>query len=212
MIYLFSGLGADKRVFKNLKILEEFPHRFMDWIYPGNYDLKTYASLFIDQIDQDEEIILIGVSFGGMIVSEISELIKVKKAILISSSRNSGEIPKIYRLTGLSRLIDIVPSRLLTRSNRMTECFFGVDKREDQELLKRILKDTDTRFLKWALKSILSWKRIDNTARLIQIHGDSDRILPWRYKNVGRLIKDGGHLMILNKSEEIDEILREELK
>lgn len=48
MIYFFSGLGVDKRVFKNLKILEEFFYRFMDWIYLGNYDLKIYVSLFID--------------------------------------------------------------------------------------------------------------------------------------------------------------------
>lgn len=74
---------------------------------------------------------MIGVLFGGMIVLEISELIKVKKVILILSSRNLGEILKIYWLIGLSRLIDIVLSRLLIRFNWMIECFFGVDKWED---------------------------------------------------------------------------------
>jgi len=212
MIYLFSGLGADKRVFKNLKILEKFPHKFIEWINPEDHDLNGYAELFIEQIDQDEEIILIGVSFGGMIVTEISEMIGVKKSILISSSRNSLEIPKIYRLAGKGKLIEIMPNRLLTKSNWMTNWFFGVKKPEDRQLLKKILEDTDTRFLKWALRSIINWKRRDNRVKLIQIHGDSDRILSWKNINEARLIKGGGHLMILDKSEEIDKILREELK
>ncbi|EMN01313.1 hypothetical protein LEP1GSC021_3987 [Leptospira noguchii str. 1993005606] len=35
--------------------------------------------------------------------------------------------------------------------------YFGITSKEDQELLKSFLANTNGNFLKWALKSILKW-------------------------------------------------------
>ena len=212
MIYLLSGLGADERVFKELEILKGRAHKFIKWEIPHEDDLKSYSERLLVQIDEDDEIVLIGVSFGGMIATEISEMIVVKKTILISSSRNRWEIPKIYRHLGKRGLIKLLPNRLLKQSNCVTNWLFGVEKPGDKKLLRAILKDTDPIFLKWALLSIANWNRNVNHAELVQIHGDRDRILPPKSHSEIKIVKGGGHLMILDKSEEVNELLRKELE
>lgn len=66
-IYLVSGLGADERVFVNIKI----PHSeiiHLRWEIPlRNESISNYAKRLINQIDLTHNVILIGVSFGGLI-------------------------------------------------------------------------------------------------------------------------------------------------
>ena len=56
--------------------------------------MESYAKQLVQQIDTTEDVILIGVSFGGMVISEINKLINSKKSIIISSAQNKYEIPK----------------------------------------------------------------------------------------------------------------------
>ena len=84
-VYGISGLGADKRVFEKLTLdLELIP---IDWITPyKNERIEDYAKRLSKKIDKKEEFIIIGVSFGGLIATEISKILKSKLTILISSA------------------------------------------------------------------------------------------------------------------------------
>lgn len=90
-------------------------------------------------------------------------------------------------------------------SNFLTNWFFGVETPEEKALLKNILEDTDPVFLKWAIDKILTWNHFGpNPVLLNHLHGDLDRILRIRLVQSPIVIKGGGHLMALDKHEEIN--------
>jgi len=74
MVYFISGLGADERVFQFLD-LSEIEHRFIKWNVPQkNESLPSYCKRLTEQINVQQEVILIGISFGGMIAQEITKV------------------------------------------------------------------------------------------------------------------------------------------
>jgi predicted esterase YcpF (UPF0227 family) len=83
-LYLIGGLGADERVFQLLNLNIET--QFIKWIeHEPQEELKSYVNRLKNQINQEEEFGLLGVSFGGIIAIEISKLIKPKFVIVLSS-------------------------------------------------------------------------------------------------------------------------------
>jgi D-arabinose 1-dehydrogenase-like Zn-dependent alcohol dehydrogenase len=93
-IYGISGLGADKRVFKFLKLDSELIP--IDWIEPlKNESIINYSKKLSTKIDQNEKVCLIGVSFGGLVATEISKLINPALTILIDRiPRRSASVVK----------------------------------------------------------------------------------------------------------------------
>lgn len=89
----------------------------------------------------------------------------------------------------------------------MTNWLFGANSNHEKQILKLILSETDPVFLKWAIDILLKWKNEVNLLNLIHLHGNKDRILPIRLIKNPLIIKDGGHLMILNKAEQLNQLL-----
>jgi pimeloyl-ACP methyl ester carboxylesterase len=205
-IYIFSGLGADHRVFKYID-LPAYKITHVAWVDPTkNESLGSYAERLCHQITTLKPI-LIGLSFGGIIAVEIAKHIDTEKIILISSIKSRKEIPFRYRFTGALRLYKIVPSIVLVKPNRIVFWLFGAHTTEEKQLLTEILNDTKPSFLKWAIAKIPHWRNTTYPKKLFQIHGDVDRILPLMNKDNVNVIKDGGHFMILNKATEVNNVL-----
>jgi pimeloyl-ACP methyl ester carboxylesterase len=203
-IYLLSGLGADKRVFDFLD-LSNHKLNHINWIDPlPDESIDSYAQKLTAQILTSKPI-LIGVSFGGIIAIEIGKLIKTEKVILISSAVTRNDIPFYYRFVGLLKLHKIIPSAALKNVNAITYWFFGIRDQKEKELLRAIIKETDQHFLKWAIQKIVNWQNKETLKNVIHIHGTSDRILP--VSKPDYKIQNGGHLMIVNKSHEVGELL-----
>ena len=77
-IYLMPGLGANSLIFEYLDFpKEKYSIHLLDWIMPiKNESIENYCSRFSKLIIHDD-IILIGVSFGGVLVQEMSKIIPV---------------------------------------------------------------------------------------------------------------------------------------
>lgn len=210
-IYIFSGLGADKRVFKHIKFID-FEPVFIYWISPlENETIEYYAKRISRQIENENPIIL-GISFGGIIAIEISKQIKTKKIILLATAKTRNELPKFYLLIGKLRLIKVTPTRLLKKTNFLSHYFFGTKTKEDRKTLKEIIDDTDPKFLKWALHKILSWTNTELLDNYVHIHGTNDKIIPNKKIMCDIEIKNGGHFMTLNKFEELNNVINAELE
>ena len=70
-LFLFSGLGADKRVYEYLD-LSAYKVNHVDWIDPlPNESIEEYAGRLSGKIGKNNPI-LAGVSFGGMVAIEIA--------------------------------------------------------------------------------------------------------------------------------------------
>ena len=136
-IYIFSGLGADQRVFQKIDF-SGFNPVFIKWKIPlENESTASYANRLTEQIT-NERPILIGLSFGGIMAVEVAKLIKAEKIILIASVKTKNDIPFYYRLAGLLRIHKIIPVKFFKKNNFLTNWFFGVENAEEKKLLKRI--------------------------------------------------------------------------
>ena len=204
--YLLSGLGADGTVFQYLDF-EGVEVEYMEWLPPlPKETLPAYAKRMTQKITTPYPI-LVGLSFGGMVAMEIAKQIPVKKVILISSAKERKELPWFYRFSAKLKLQKILPYTLIKRTNGFTYWLFGATLAHEKALLKEIFRNTPTIFLKWAINAILTWKNTEISTHILHIHGDKDRILP--YKNIKDTfcIAGGGHSMIVNKAHEITPLI-----
>ncbi|MDR1890211.1 MAG: alpha/beta hydrolase [Zoogloeaceae bacterium] len=211
IIHVFSGLGADERVFCRLDF-SGFEVVFIRWITPEKREpIEHYARRLSGQITTPNPVLL-GLSFGGIMAVEVAKLMATRKIILLSSAKNRWEIPFSYRLFGALKLHKCLPPRLLKTPNPLTDWFFGVQTPEDKALLAAILVDTDPVFLAWATDQIVRWANTQNPANCLHIHGEQDRILPLRHVRADIAIARGGHLMVLNQAGTLSEILAREIR
>ena len=207
-VYIFSGLGADKRVFQHM----DFTYCnaiFIDWLSPKkNESISNYASRICSQI-KHENPVLIGLSFGGIMAVEVAKLVKTEKVILIASAKNRSEIPWYYRMAGKFNLHKLLPTKLMKTPNVLSYWLFGIENSDDKKLLKEILNDTYSTFLKWAINAIATLTNKIQPTNVIHIHGTADRILPIKFAKVDAKVENGGHFMTLNKAKEVSEIVRD---
>jgi len=209
-IYCISGLGADKRVFQYLHIDNAELH-YIDWIEPLQKEkLSDYTCRLKEQI-QDEDPIILAVSFGGLIAVELSKIISSDKIILISSISSFKQMPLIYRLAGLMRIYKLVPSFIFNKYNLLISYMFGVRSISSKKLLKNIICDTNVSFAKWSLGNLLQWKHDSPIQNLYHIHGSKDRLFPLK-KNDSSVIKDGSHFMIVDRANEVSEAINRLIK
>jgi pimeloyl-ACP methyl ester carboxylesterase len=206
-IYLISGLGADYRVYQNIDF-KHFTPVHIQWITPHeNETMKSYATRLTDQIFVQNPII-IGVSFGGMLVVEIAQQIDCKQVTIISSAKTREDIPLLNRFIMGLGIHKLLPVSWLKWMNPITYWMFGIKTKKEKLLLKEIIHDTDPAFLYWAIDAILQWENKIIPDNLVHIHGENDKMLPISSKTkVDFRIKDGGHLMVYNRAGEIGDIL-----
>lgn len=205
-LFIFSGLGADKRIFENLD-LSAFDCEFVDWIKPEkNETLQQYALRISKDIPENASIL--AVSFGGMLAVEIANHKKLKHLFLVSSAKTIFELPVLYRLAGKFGFVQLLPSKLLKKANFLTNWFFGMKTSEEKHLLKAILNDTDSYFLKWAMKAICLWNNDKVPENYAHFHGSADRILPFRKIKGASKIENGEHLMVYSKAKDISIVMK----
>jgi pimeloyl-ACP methyl ester carboxylesterase len=211
-IYFISGLGADRRAFKRLVFPLDCELIHLDWI-PAikNETLESYADRLALSIDTSTPFYLIGLSFGGMLATEIAKKLKPLHTFLISSTPIFKELPWYYRMAGSLHLQNIVPVTLLKRSNSIGLKFLGAKTREETALLKQLVIDSDPVFIKWALTCILNWRNNERPQNLTHIHGDTDNILPIRYNNPDIIIEGGGHFMVYANADAISKLIASKL-
>ena len=209
-IYFISGLGADERVFQKLD-LSEFEPIFIKWITPLKEEsIQQYATRLLAQITTSKPTI-IGLSFGGMMAIEIAKQIDTEKIILIASAKTKSEIPFYFRAAGKMGVDKFLPTSMLKSANFSTHWFFGANSEFEKQLLKQIIIDTDPVFLRWAIEKVALWENQIELKNIFHIHGTNDNVLPYRFVRCDQEIKNGGHLMTLDRADEISEIIEQQL-
>jgi pimeloyl-ACP methyl ester carboxylesterase len=205
-IYFISGLGADGRAFGKLKFPAEFDLVHLDWI-PAlpNESLVHYADRLAAKIDTSTPFYLIGLSFGGMLSTEIAKKLNPVHTFLISSVPVFKELPWYYRASGTLNLQKLIPLDLMKKGNAIGLRFLGAKTEDEKTLLKRLITDSDPVFMKWALTAIIKWRNTGRPSNITQIHGTADYILPHKYTRPDILIEGGGHFMVYACAIEIME-------
>lgn len=210
--YFISGLAADSRVFTHIQLPEGFDMQYIEWITPlKNEGLRAYAQRLARQIESDKPFALVGLSMGGMLATEIAKTLNPSVTILLSSVPLNAQLPGIFKLAYKIRLHKLVPVSLL-KSLSVLKRDFIPDSPEDKVLLKQIIKDSDSQFIRWAIQAILQWKNEELPPNYWHIHGSKDELLPLKNTQPTHIIQGGNHLMIMSKAEELNAILAQILQ
>lgn len=213
-VYCIPGFGADDKIFKNLSI-ENAELNYINWLKPEPKELyKDYVLRMAGKIKEDNPVI-VGVSFGGMVALEMAKVRPVKQVILISSIKSTPELPRKWKLMGKLRLNHIVPVRHIQGNER----FFAVaNKRlgaitpEEQDFANNYRRMVDKDYMIWAFNQILNWRNTSFPENVVHIHGDADQVFPIKPLKPTHIIKGGTHMMVLNRAAEISAIINDILK
>lgn len=223
MFVFLPGLGADHRLFKFQSVA--FPgSTAIDWIEPlPNERLEDYAVRLAESFPRPEgEIIVCGLSLGGMMAPYVARHLKACGCVLLCSVRGPSEFPRRYYLGWL--LCRICPPLLWAAMFiwKTTAGFFS--RFVKHETIREVMLQfagTKTARVARMTKMMLDWayrKHDEKTdkadhpepeIRTIHVHGTSDSLLPIGPTHPDIIIERGGHLLCLSRPEQINEILRE---
>ncbi len=209
-VYFISGLGADKRAFSLLDLSFCEPV-FIDWIPPNSHEsLKAYAIRLRAGIPEEHPTV-VGVSFGGMLATEMALADDQLNAIIISSNKSAEEFPFYFRVGKYVPIYKWMPDSWIKKSSYF-HWILGPGENEHKKLLEEIIADADPAFLKWAIEAILHWDEKRVPANVKHIHGTADKLLLFRYVKADFTIPGGTHLMSINKPKEISSLLQQLIK
>ena len=211
-IYLFPGQGSDYRIFHELKWNKSYDIAYMSLPVPEKGEsMKEYALRFVPLIDTTENYILIGVSLGGMICTELSDLLNPQKVILISSAKTTKELPARYTFNKSLKLNRIIPKKTVRNWALYLQPIVEPESKND-ELFINMLGSKDPVYLKRTIDMIINWDRKQYNPQIIHIHGNKDNTIPIKNVKVDYIIEDGSHMMVLTRHEEINIILNKILE
>jgi len=207
-VYFMPGLAASAGIFERIVLPEnQFEMFFLEWEIPLEHEsLKAYAKRMTKRIEQPNPV-LIGVSFGGILVQEMAEYIKVRKVIIISSAKCNLEFPIRMKLAKTTMAYKLIPTALLSNLESLIKFSFGTKLNKRLVLYEKFLHVRDKCYLDWAVEQIVLWERSVADKNVVHIHGDADDVFP--IKNIQNciVVKGGTHIMILTKYKWLNENL-----
>lgn len=211
-ICLIPGLGVDERLFRHLSLDPQFPQTILYWIKPApDEELSRYAARLAAQTPANTALILIGVSFGGLMAIELAKLLNPILTIIISSIKNQNELPWYYKPAGKLKLPYYLPLHWGKYLYCLQAYLFGVKSPAEAHLLHQIIRELDITFVRWALTQIANWTNKTSITNLVHLHGTRDKLFPTRYLHNFIPVADGEHLMIISQAAYISQLINAEL-
>jgi pimeloyl-ACP methyl ester carboxylesterase len=199
-VYFMPGLAASSSIFERIALpLDIFEMILLEWELPlNNESLSEYAERISKKVTHKNPV-LIGVSFGGILVQEMAKFLEVRKTIIISSVKSNLEFPTAFKVAKTTKAYKLLPTNLISNIENLVKFSFGEKVNKRFELYKKFLSVRDKNYLDWAIEKIILWDRTEIVKDVIHIHGDTDEVFP--IKNIDKciVVKGGTHIMILSK-------------
>ncbi|WP_282044499.1 alpha/beta hydrolase [Winogradskyella flava] len=202
------GMAANPSIFEYIRLPEErYEIHWLEWQMPEkNETIEAYAKRMCQFIEFDNAVLL-GVSFGGMLVQEMSKYLKLKKLFVVSSVKSHYELPKRLKLLKITKAYKILPTQLVGNIDLLAKYAFGETIKKRVDLYKKYLSVSDKVYLDWAIKQVVCWSQEEPNPKAIYIHGDKDIVFPHSCGGNCIVIKGGSHIMIINKYKWFNENL-----
>lgn len=199
-VYFMPGLAASATIFERIALPEDvFEMHLLEWEIPlANESLAEYAQRITKKI-KHENPVLIGVSFGGILVQEMAKYIEAKKVIIISSVKSNLEFPRRFKIAKATKAYKLIPMSLILNLENLAKFSFGEKINHRLKLYEKFLSVRDIGYLEWAVEKVILWDRTIADNEVVHIHGDMDDVFPIKYITDCIVVKGGRHVMILNK-------------
>ena len=193
-IYCMPGLGASSKIFEYFTFDKRFQIHLLDWEEPENNEtLQEYAKRMSQKIEYPSSI-LIGVSFGGILVQEMAKYIKDYRClVLISTIKSSKERPKWANFYKKTKIGDFLPIKFIASLELWKKT------KRYKRLYHKYIGLVSPNYLSWSLKQITEWEQEEPLPRTIHIHGEKDAIFPIEKIENPIIIKEGTHIMVVSR-------------
>ena len=200
-VYLMPGMGANPRIFEFILLSDYFNVNFLSWITPQKKEsLEHYAMRMCERVEHEKPI-LIGVSFGGVLVQEMAKHIDCNKVVIISSVKSIQELPKHIKLAQVTNAHKLLPTQWVKNIETFALFVFGDGIQWRVDHYKRYLTERDPEYLRWAIDQLVKWNQNLSPKDIIHIHGAEDQIFPIKNIRTPFIKIDGDHAIILTKSD-----------
>lgn len=207
--FIFSGLGADHRVFELIDF-GEFNPKFIPWKSTSSDEtLASYAAKMSESFPPQAPFLLIGISFGGILAQEVAKLYPNARLLLIASIQNPKQMPLFMRIGGKLYIEKLIPVRMLLRQKRINCYFFGAKDPNEQERLLQILETSEPKFTRFAIGALMRWKGNKHVIKnCLHIHGDHDKIFPITKVHPNFTVPNGTHFMTVSQPTLLSQIIQ----
>jgi pimeloyl-ACP methyl ester carboxylesterase len=188
-LILLPGMAATRECFAPQ--FEDFPELVVpDWIEPlPNESLAEYAKRFAAVIDPGMPCVIGGMSFGGIVATELCKHLDAKALVLIASLQSPDERPR--RARWLCRLLGLLPSPLVWCGQRLAQLLLVI----------------------WSARALANWQASDPPipCPVHRLHGERDPALPARCAPNAEIVPGGRHVLTLSHPRCVRELIRDAL-
>lgn len=202
------GMAANPTIFKHIKLPEDqFEQHLLEWFVPEKgMSLSEYALCMLKEI-KHENPILIGVSFGGLLIQEMANHITTRKVVVVSSVTHESQLPKRMLFAKYTKLHKLLPTGLVNNVELLAKYAFGETVNKRLELYEEYLSIKDKYYLDWSLDQIVNWKQSTTLKNMVHIHGEKDSVFPIANIEHCIRVKNGTHTMIIHRAKWFNENL-----
>ena len=125
-VYFMPGMAANPSIFKDIKLPEaKFESHYLEWFVPKKgMSISEYAKEMCEKIIHNN-VVLVGVSFGGIMAQEMSKFLDAKKIIIISSVKTSKEMPKRFKMAKFTKAYKFFPTKVVSNFEDYAKYFLG---------------------------------------------------------------------------------------
>lgn len=199
-VYFMPGLAASSSIFERIQLPKDtFEMHLLEWVMPEKSEtLQNYAERMAKNVVH-ENAVLIGVSFGGILVQEMAQFLKLRKVIIISSVKCNLELPKRMKIAKATKAYKLLPTGLLGNIEFLAKYASGDVMKQRLKLYEQFMHLREKDYLDWAIEQVVCWERTKIDPNVIHIHGDADEVFPSKYIKNFVNVKGGTHIMILNR-------------
>ncbi len=207
-VYFMPGMAAGPSIFDGIRLSDErFEVQCLSWFIPEKgMTFEEYAKKMCRMIRHDDPV-LVGVSFGGLLVQEMANYIPTEKVIIISTVKSRKELPKRMLFAKYTKAHKLLPTGMVNNVELLVKYAFGETVTKRLELYEQYLSIRDKYYIDWSIDKIVNWKQQRPPDNLVHIHGEKDAVFPISNIKDCITVKNGTHTMIIHRAKWFNEHL-----
>lgn len=200
-VYCMPGMAASPKIFEYIHLPKPYKLHLLSWTPPIKEEsLSAYAKRMSERVTAVDSV-LIGVSFGGVLVQEMAKHIQVRKVIIVSSIKSRNELPLPMKMARTTNAHKLLPTQWINNLDALALFAFGKGIQKRLKLYQKYLSERNPDYLDWSIDTLVHWDQEEADASVIHIHGKKDTVFPMKYLSKPFIAIEGGHAAIITSAQ-----------
>ena len=200
-LYCMPGMAASPKIFEFISLPKPIKIHLLSWIPPlKDEPLTDYAIRMCERVTQTNPILL-GVSFGGVLVQEMSKYLPGCQVVIVSSIKSKDELPLSMKMAKKTNAHKLLPMQWINNLDNLSLFVFGEGIQKRLALYQKYLSERNPDYLSWAIDSLVNWDKTEISNNIIHIHGEKDTVFPIKNLSHPFIKIKGGHAAIITQAD-----------